>query len=219
MKFAITKRITTEYKDVNPDYLNMLERNNIEYIPVGLDEDANTILDTCDALLVTGGIDVNPKLYGEEVNGSIIRDLSITNKTDEIDYKWIKTFSENNKPIIGICRGSQVINVYFNGTLIQHINNHTKGKKGMRHNVRIVKDSFLYECFKSEELNVNSYHHQVIDKLGDGLKAIAYSDEGYIEAIEGNNIYAVQWHPEREDNDIFVEYIKNKIDQVSKNLN
>lgn len=211
MKLAITKRITNEYKDVNPLYLEMLKRNNIEYIPVGLGEDVNVILNTCDGLLVTGGIDVNPSRYNKVNDGSIINDLSITNTTDEIDYKWIKAFSDLNKPIIGICRGLQVINVFFGGSLIQDIKGHTKGSKGMHHNVRLIKDAYLYDCYKVDEKSVNSYHHQVIDKLGKGLKAIAYSDEGYIEAIEGNNIYAVQWHPERDGNDIFIKYLKESI--------
>lgn len=209
MRLAITKRISDEYEDVNPLYVEMLDRNDIKHVCVGLDDDINEILDTCDGLLVTGGVDVNPKLYGKEVNGAYL--MSSTDKVDSIDYRWIKAFNTVNKPIIGICRGLQVINVYFNGSLIQHIDNHSNGRLPVYHNVKLVKDGFIYDAYKEDEIEVNSYHHEVIDKLGDGLKAIAFSDEGYIEAIEGNDIYAAQWHPERDNNDIFIKYIKDKV--------
>ena len=104
---------------------------------------------------------------------------------------------QQHKPILGICRGLQVLNVAFGGTLIQDIPNHSQkaDRHVLTHEVKIVKDSQLASIF-NESTQVNSLHHQVIDRLGDGLKAVAFSSEGYIEAIEADNILAVQWHPE-----------------------
>lgn len=205
MKLAITKRITNEYVDVNPKYLEMLNRAHVDYIAVGLDDDIDTIINSCDGLLVPGGIDVNPKLYNELPNGYV--KMKHTDKTDAIDFKWIKAFRDRKKLIFGICRGIQIINVYFGGTLIQDIGD--SHKDGERHNVNIDKQSFLYACYKKEEMEVNSYHHEVIDKVGNNLKVVATSEDGYIEAIEGDNICAVQWHPEKDNDDTIINYLKN----------
>ena len=77
--------------------------------------------------------------------------------------------------------------------------------------VLCIKTLVAIVIYKEDKLEVNSFHHQIIKDLGDGLKAIAKSDEGYIEAIEGNNIYAVQWHPEIYDSDRFIRYFTDTI--------
>lgn len=212
MKLAITKRITDEYVDVNPKYLEMLNRAHIDYVAVGLDDDIDMIIDSCDGLLVPGGIDVNPRLYNQEPNGYV--KTKYTDETDKIDYKWIKAFNDKHKLIFGICRGIQIINVYFGGSLIQDIGD--SHKDGVMHNIRVDKDSFLYACYKKEVMEVNSYHHEVINKLGNGLKVVARSMDNYIEAIEGDDIYALQWHPEKANDDTIINYLKSKCDQISR---
>lgn len=206
MKVALINRIS-KFKDNTKNYTDFLKSGDIEYELISINDDEKEVLTRCDALLIPGGIDVVPSLYNQDNKGSKIYD-DLNSQNDKLDYKWIKVFNKANKPIIGICRGIQIINVYFNGTLIQHIDNH----QDSRHNVNIEKGSLLYKTYRKDEMEVNSYHHQVIDKLGDGLKPVAYSKDGYIEAIEGNNIYAVQWHPEKVMDSIFIEYIKNIID-------
>ncbi|MBP3322581.1 MAG: gamma-glutamyl-gamma-aminobutyrate hydrolase family protein, partial [Clostridia bacterium] len=98
-------------------------------------------------------------------------------------------------PIFGICRGIQLINVYFGGSLHQHIgDNHKSGS----HNINVIKNSFIDKAYP-DGMRSNSSHHQAVKKLAPGFKISAISDEGIIEAIENpeKNIYATQFHPER----------------------
>ncbi len=144
----------------------------------------------CDAVLFTGGGDLNPNLYGEEITLS----AGIDDKRDKDEYEYLDAFSKANKPIFGICRGVQVINVYFGGSLYQHIgDDHKSGS----HNINIIKNSFMDKAYP-DGMRSNSSHHQAVKKLAPGFKISAISDEGIIEAIENpqKNIYATQFHPE-----------------------
>ncbi|MBE6730979.1 MAG: gamma-glutamyl-gamma-aminobutyrate hydrolase family protein [Ruminococcaceae bacterium] len=145
----------------------------------------------CDAILFTGGSDLNPKLYGEEITLS----EGIDDMRDADEYLYLDAFTKADKPIFGICRGIQLINVYFGGSLYQHIgDNHKDGA----HNINIIKNSFIDKAYP-EGMRSNSSHHQAVKKLAEGFKISAISDEGIIEAIENpdRNIYATQFHPER----------------------
>ena len=148
-----------------------------------------------DGLLISGGVEFNPKYYGEEVNGSI----DIDDKRDEMEFKLFKAYLDAGKPIFGICRGCQFINVALNGSLIQHIDCHERHTNGKFHTVTAKEGSILHSLH-GKEFITNSYHHQAINKLGEGLKAVAWSENGkIIEGIEHESfpIFAVQWHPER----------------------
>ena len=114
---------------------------------------------------------------------------------DKDEYDYLDAFSKANKPIFGICRGIQLINVYFGGSLHQHIgDNHKSGS----HNINVIKNSFIDKAYP-DGMRSNSSHHQAVKKLAPGFKISAISDEGIIEAIENpeKNIYATQFHPER----------------------
>ena len=149
----------------------------------------------CDAILFSGGGDLNPKLYGEEN----VKCESIDDIRDADEYAYLDAFSKANKPIFGICRGIQVINVYFGGSLYQDIGeeNAPKDKSGS-HNINIIKSSFIDKAYPYG-MRSNSSHHQAVKKLAPGFKISAISDEGIIEAFEypEKNIYATQFHPER----------------------
>ncbi len=165
----------------------------------------------CDCLLLLGGDDVNPKLYGETNTHCI----GIDDKRDEIEIQLIKLFSELNKPILGICRGIQILNVAFGGSLIQHIDEserHSRrlDKKDKIHKIITTSSNFLSSLY-SHEFYVNSAHHQAVKKISDEFNILAYSDDRVIEAIMHNNkkIIGLQWHPER----MFAEfYKKNRVD-------
>ncbi len=153
--------------------------------------------DVCDALLLPGGADMDPSLYGEDNLGSrgIDRGLDLT----ELDL--IKAF--DGCPILGICRGMQVLNVAFGGTLIQDLptaaaHRWQEPEGDQVHMVFVPKDSFLFGLY-GEGFSVNSAHHQGVARLGGGFKAAAIAEDGGIEAIQWpeKRIYAVQWHPER----------------------
>ncbi len=158
----------------------------------------------CDGILVPGGIDVDPVLFHEERH-------ELCGESDmEYDLFQIsvihKTIAQG-KPLFGICRGLQVINVAFGGTLYQDLSlacekplKHVQEqyRNVPTHKVKTAPDSML-ELLLGEELEVNSFHHQVIHELGYGLKAVAWAEDGLIEGIESDiypNLLAVQWHPE-----------------------
>ncbi len=149
-----------------------------------------------DGLLLCGGDDVNPQLYGEENTAC----GSIDTARDAAELALIQAFLEAGKPVMGICRGMQIINVYFGGSLYQHMEQtelHRQGKETYCvHPVRTVEGTWLHRLY-GPEFTVNSYHHQGIKTLGQGLKPLARTGE-LIEAVEHEclPVFAVQWHPE-----------------------
>ena len=169
-----------------------------------------------DGLLVTGGYDINPSLYKEENTKS----LGIEDSIDKTDINLINAFIGADKPILGICRGLQIINVALGGTLIQDIPNEYNTDvvhsgfdgKVATHPISVEENTFLHSILGSNAV-VNSYHHQAIGRLAEPLKTSAYSSDGIIEAVEGKNILALQWHPERMLDD---EKQKKIFDWISK---
>ena len=169
------------------------------------EEEAEQIAGLFDGLVVTGGGDCDPALYGEENTHSEIVEHDI----DMSDILLYKAFVKAGKPVLGICRGIQLINIAEGGSLIQDIPSEPEGY--MEHNQRnlpdhpvgttahsctFVQGSILHEIF-SDSHEVNTYHHQAIRRLAEGFRASAYSTDGLIEGIEKENVTAVQWHPER----------------------
>lgn len=152
----------------------------------------------CDGLLLPGGGDMNPSRYNQPLAGS----TEIDEPLDEVQFAACKMFVEKNKPVMGICKGAQVINVFFGGTLIQDLPNTTAHKspdgKPIFHSSTAKEGGLIYELYGTDP-RVNSIHHQAIDKLGEGLQAIQWAEDGTIEAIEHveKPIIALQWHPER----------------------
>ena len=169
------------------------------------EEEAEQIAGSFDGLVVTGGGDCDPVLYGEENKHSEIVEHDI----DMSDILLYKAFVKAGKPVLGICRGIQLINIAEGGSLIQDIP--SEPERYMEHNQRnlpdhpvgttahsctFVQGSVLHEIF-SDSHEVNTYHHQAIRRLAEGFRASAYSTDGLIEGIEKENVTAVQWHPER----------------------
>ena len=159
----------------------------------------------CDGFLFTGGHDVSPELYSEKpVDDSVI----CCKDRDEMESWYLKYAISSDKPLLGICRGIQFINAALGGTLYQdlptqhpsEIDHHQKPPYDIPvHIVSIVKDSPLGKLLDTEQLSVNSYHHQAVKDLSPRLKAMAISTDGLIEAVfmpEHRFLWAVQWHPE-----------------------
>ncbi len=210
MKLAIIERIENDEKD-NPFnqrycldnwFRKIFDELGILLIPVISEKHLDEIVDMCDGLIVTGSAnDVHPKYYGEEP----IKEY----KFDEYGLvkNIVELFSNDNKPILGICAGIQEINVIFGGTLHQLIPNHHL-RDGSKHKIKIMNNSFLHEVYKSNIIEVNSYHKQAIKELAPNFNITAISEDGIIEGIEKDNIVAVQWHPEvLNDIKIFKEFI------------
>ena len=151
-----------------------------------------------DGLILCGGSDVDPKYYNESIDGS----EGIDAARDENEFALLEAYIKAEKPILGICRGHQLINVFFGGSLYQHIPEsalHTRKEHGDEaHEVSTFVGSTLCDLY-GEKFSVNSAHHQAIKRLGDGLCALAVWNDQYIEAIEHKTlpIIGVQWHPER----------------------
>ena len=211
MKIAIIQRLENndENKPFNKRYYldssfkEIFDKLDILLIPIISENKLDEICNICDALVVTGSPnDVHPQYYGQQP----IKEY----KFDE--YSLVKNavelFSNANKPILGICAGIQEINVIFGGTLNQDIPNH-KLKDQSKHKVKLDIDSFLYEVYKDELIEVNSYHKQSVRDIAPKFKVTAISYDGIIEGIERDNIVAVQWHPEvLYDMKIFEKFIK-----------
>jgi putative glutamine amidotransferase len=182
-------------------------------IPIMEDKEytANYI-DIIDGLVLTGGEDVLPILYGEnplkEVN-------SVDPQRDNHEYNLFLEAVAKDMPVLGICRGIQLMNIALGGTLYQDIYKqfdnafgHNPGDvpvDSLHHSIKLEEKSILYDIFRKKELNVNSRHHQAVKDLGKNLRVTALSDDGIVEGIESMDnrfIVGVQWHPE----DLVVKY-------------
>ena len=150
--------------------------------------------DTCHGLLLPGGGDIHPRHYQAAVH--CCRDID--EDRDALELDLTRRFLAAGKPILGICRGLQVINVALGGTLLQHIEGHSATEQGDRlHSVRTRAGSAL-EGLYGRRFTVNSAHHQAAARLGRGLRAVQWAGE-VVEAVEHVSapLWAVQWHPER----------------------
>ncbi len=163
-------------------------------------------IEVIDGLVLSGGGDVAPLIYGEE---PIKQTAAISWERDEQEMALCSSAYEKKIPILGICRGIQIINLTFGGTLYQDIEKQVPNALGhyplrttmdqLHHSVKLLKGSRLYDLFMEEEIYVNSFHHQAVKKVGKGLKPTAFSSEGVIEALESENecfVVGLQWHPE-----------------------
>lgn len=158
-----------------------------------------------DGLLLTGGHDVSPLLYGESVSD---RCGEICGERDEMERVLLDLALEEDKPVLGICRGIQFLNVYLGGSLYQDLPSERPESVSHQmsppydrtvHEVRIERPSPLYSLLGKEKLGVNSYHHQAVKRLAPGLVSMAYSEDGLAEAVylpDRKFVWAVQWHPE-----------------------
>lgn len=167
-------------------------------------DDILTQLILCDGILLPGGDDINPLLYGEEPS----KDLGdVCARIDQYELTLTSLALSSNKPILGICRGCQLLNIALGGNVYQDIgeypNFHLKHAQKARrfeatHTITTVPDSILHSLL-GDSVAVNSFHHQVINTLGEGLLATARTKDGIIEGIELPSkpfTIGVQWHPE-----------------------
>ena len=186
-------RILISQSTKTPNYVEALEAHGAivtaEYLPKYSDE--------YDGLLLSGGVDIHPRHYGQEIDGSV----GIDEARDAAEIELLRHFVEAKKPVMGICRGHQLINVFFGGSLIQHIDtaDDHRGEGDAVHSVDSADSAILTSLFGSH-FPVNSSHHQAVSRLGEGLHTVQVSSlDGICEGIEHDTlpIFAVQWHPER----------------------
>ncbi len=204
-------KIGITYSETNfQNYPNWIlaKSNDIEIVILSFELFNYQELEKCDGVILSGGVDSHPLFY----------------KNPRIDYPLAQTFNEERDkfeinifemaqnlriPILGICRGMQLINIALGGTLIQDLEeNGNKNHRKMQnidglHSIVVEKDSLFYEIANIDSGMVNSAHHQGIDQIADNLRASAWSDDRVVEALEYKDksinsfLIAIQWHPER----------------------
>jgi putative glutamine amidotransferase len=194
----------------NQRYLEAVARAGGEAI--GVDDatpaaELGQALDEMDGLVISGGADLDPGLYGQALDGSRGLDAG----RDVLDLRAFRSASERAIPVLGVCRGMQAINAFSGGTLLQHVEGHESvpysAGPASEHPVRVVPGSRLSTIIGGQEaMVVNTYHHQAVsaDGLAPALRASAYADHGPMELVEGLEsrdpgrwLVGVQCHPER----------------------
>ena len=167
------------------------------------DPDVAPLVDQLAGVCVSGGPDIDPSFYDAEPHPKL---GPVEPWLDAFELAVVRRADALGIPVLGICRGCQVLNVARGGTLHQHVPDVSDGSVAHRqtdsgrettHDVRIEPGSRLAAIVGPEALDVNAFHHQAVNRLGRGLRAVAWADDGIVEAIEGDGFYlGVQWHVE-----------------------
>lgn len=172
-------------------------------LPISNENNIEEYISLVDGILLAGGRDVNPKLYNEKIEDATV---PVIEEKDKSDILYVRTMMKKKKPIFGICRGMQIINVALGGSLYQDLElsgenkkNHFNLEKPFNeiHLVEVEENTLLNNVL-GDRIKVNSIHHQSIKDLAEDLKISARALDGTIEAVENEkfNIFGVQWHPE-----------------------
>jgi len=204
------------YYKVNKKYIYALKEFGKKAIIIPYENNTEYILNNINGLLVIGGGDISEKYINEKLD---CHSKDIYRERDDFEIEIIKKAVKYNIPILAICRGEQILNIAFGGSIIQHIDGHIQNssRDTGSHFVNINKNSKLYKIVKKGRFIVNSFHHQAVKDTGSNIIISAVSDDGYIEAIEHINAkfcIGVQWHPEAmfnqiENKNIFQYFIES----------
>lgn len=209
---GVSANLNENQSCINNDYTNAIIAGGGTPVIVPVTTDLTVLKNLfaqLDGLLLTGGGDINPLYCGEEPIPSL---GNVSALRDQYDLMLLKLATDRQIPVFGICRGHQLINVYFGGTLYQDIYSQATGKllkhsqtaEGSQgtHHVRVETGSRLAAILQQENVTANSFHHQAVKEVARGFKNTAISPDGINEAMEaspdsGKEILSVQWHPER----------------------
>lgn len=184
-----------EKQFVNTRYLKPLHERGMNTVMLTLENpNLESILEMCDGFVVTGGVDLNPETYHQK-NEGLSKD--VCSRLDAIDKQVITYAKSHHKPLLGICRGHQSLNVFMGGSLIQDLNSSGKSHEHIldHHTVHTLQNRFVK---LDSHIKTNSYHHQAIDQLAPDFEVFATHEDGTIEAILHKELpmIGVQWHPE-----------------------
>lgn len=205
---GLTMALNENKYSVSQDYFRAVERAGGIPVGIGYNSDASEALKNLDGLILTGGGDfsvnvLNGAYPDKRADGiSAFRDIG--------EAELIKKAYEADIPTLGICRGAQIMNLAMGGKIIQHIEGHIQRNPAEQgyHNVNFSCESLLKDIYNSWTILANSFHHQAISTLGEGLIQLGYCEDGCTEAIGAPDkrfFIGVQWHPERQKNDRLIE--------------
>jgi len=194
-------------------YLNSILRAGGEPVVVApqvfANDDANELLSRFDALVLMGGPDVDPLLYGQQASPNV---YGVSPQQDRFETAMLRGALANELPVLAVCRGMQLTNVVLGGTLVQHLGDlpnaaslvgHAPGEfpvgaEFALHEVELSSDCWLARATGSSRINGASFHHQGIDRLAPGFRPVGHAPDGLLEAVEHerHRIIGMQWHPE-----------------------
>ncbi len=186
-------------------YLESVRRAGAVPFLIAPDEtELDEILPMLSGLILTGGGDMNPESYHGDSHETI---YMIDDERDQAEINIFNRFYETGRPILGICRGMQIINVAWGGDLIAHLPDQfgetvlhrAPPRVPTPHKVKLDPDSRLAQLLEVSEAEISSWHHQALNRVADPWKVVAHAPDGVIEAVECHQhpwLYAVQWHPE-----------------------
>ena len=194
-------------------------------VHIPLDVDIARLMPRLDALVIAGGEDLDPARYGAEPAPQTGPWSALR---DELELAAVSSAHDAGIPVLGVCRGHQVINVAFGGTLVQHI----EGEVGSRHlplaaartalTHRVtLEETSVHAAIYGTELGVNSFHHQAVDVPGHGLRVVGWAEDGTPEAIEHESglILGAQWHPETFPGDPVFSWLVNAARTAARQTN
>jgi putative glutamine amidotransferase len=220
------------------NYIRWLKGNeDIEIIQLAAENRNADAVKDCDALVLTGGVDIHPKFYRSKKTGYPNHPDKFNEERDEFEIGVFHLTQENKIPVLGICRGFQLINCIFGGTLKQDlgaglnkIHWSEKKKDDKAHGLHIETGTLMNDIVQTERIVVNSAHHQAVKKLGKGLKLNCRADDGTIEGFEWANkpgkpfLLCIQWHPERmfkfglQDSPLVAKIRERFIEEIKKSI-
>lgn len=182
---------------------------SVSTLRLSVEDNSFAQIGRCHGIVLTGGEDVHPRYYSKPEWLQYCYDDDVNEERDELEWKILSYSQVHSLPVLGICRGLQITNVFFGGTLIPDIPTWGKFNHGKLpddtdryHAVKVDPDSALFRIVQEKEGMINSNHHQSVGKVGHGLVVSALSEDGVVEALErrepgSSYLSLVQWHPER----------------------
>ena len=206
IKIGITFTGTDEK---HSNYVNWLKDNdNIEIITLSPEVTELESIKDLDGIVLSGGVDMHPKFYGNSITDYPNNPINFDEERDEFELEVFKLSQQYAIPLLGVCRGMQLVNCALGGTLHQDNGTvanaiHRFENNDKAHGINILSETLLHEILGVNRSITNSAHHQSINKLGEGLLINCMADDGIIEGIEWQQkenksfFLAVQWHPER----------------------
>ncbi len=223
MNYRVTQS-GTHRAYIDSPYVDLLANLGVQPVPIAITDSCEILQKSLEGLggvLFTGGMDLDPALWDEPMHP---KSELVHPRRQKYDFDLYKAVTQRQLPIMGICLGLQMINVYHGGSLYQHLPespgqvDHGREHHHTSHELQLNSDSMLYGWLSQESVSVASGHHQGIRRLGNGLLAVGTASDGVIEAIERPDypfLIAVQWHPEKDpDNEVNCTVVKKFLESA-----